>query len=224
MTPHVLVVEDDSDLRAFLEQILRENNYFVKSASKATEALGVIERLQPELVLLDLGLPDMDGQSLCKEIKRKYPEVVVIILTAHDGVNEKVKSFDGGADDYLTKPFEPEELVARIRTRLKNDSKQQILKVADLTLNPKTIEVKRDGKLVTLTPQEFKLLEYLMTNKGEVLTRDMILNRIWLYSDEVDTRVVDVYIGYLRKKIDGASKQKLIQSVRGFGYTIRETS
>ncbi len=223
MTPHILAVEDDDDLRTYLEQILRENNYFVKSTAKATSALAILERFQPDLVLLDLGLPDMDGQALCAEIKRKYPEVVVIILTAHDNVDDKIKSFDGGADDYLTKPFEPEELIARIKTRLKSDNNgQKPVIVGDLELNPKTIEVKRKGKQVSLTPQEFKLLEYLMNNKGEVLTRDMILNRIWLYSDDVDTRVVDVYIGYLRKKIDNGYKQKLIQSVRGFGYTIRE--
>ena len=222
MIPSILVVEDDSDLVKLLETILRDHDFRVKTASKASEALSVLERFQPEVVLVDLGLPDMDGQSLVKEVKAKYPNAIVIILTAREEVGEKVKGFEGGADDYVTKPFEPDELIARIKARLKNGTTDGVLKIADLTLNPKTIEVTRGSKKITLTPQEFKLLEYLMTNKGDVLSRDMILNRIWLYSEDVDTRVVDVYVGYLRKKIDKGQKNKLIHSVRGFGYTIKE--
>ncbi len=221
-TPKILVIEDDPDLVEFLKTILRESDFFVKTAGKASEALNIVDRFEPDLVLLDLGLPDIDGQALCRDLKKKLPETQIIILTAQDDVNAKVKSFEGGADDYLTKPFEPEELVARIKVRLKSDKKQEELKVGDLVLNPRTIQVTRAGKEITLTPLEFKLLEYLMTNRGEVLSRDMILNRIWLYSEDVDTRVVDVYIGYLRRKIDKDYKVKLIHSVRGFGYTIKE--
>lgn len=223
MTPRILVIEDDPDLVEFLRTVLREQDFTVKSASKASEALKIIEKFEPDLTLLDLGLPDIDGQSLVRDLKKRFPRSPVIILTAQDDVNAKVKSFDRGADDYLTKPFETEELIARIKARLRKDKKQEELKLADLVLNPKKIEVTRGGKNIVLTPLEFKLLEYLMTNKGEVLSRDMILNRIWLYSEDVDTRVVDVYIGYLRKKIDKDSKAKLIHSVRGFGYTIKET-
>lgn len=222
MTSKILVVEDDSDLVEFLKTVLREQDFFVKTASNASEALSIIERFEPEVILLDLGLPDINGQVLCRELKSRLPDTQIIILTAQDDVNVKVKSFDRGADDYITKPFEPEELVARIKARLRSDKKQKELKVADLTLNPKTIEVRRGDKVIALTPLEFKLLEYLMTNRGEVLSRDMVLNRIWLYSEDVDTRVVDVYIGYLRKKIDKGQKNKLIHSVRGFGYTIKE--
>jgi two-component system response regulator MprA len=221
MTPRILVIEDDPDLVEFLKTVLREHDFFVKTAGKASEAMNVIERFEPDLTLLDLGLPDIDGQALCRDLKKRFPDSPIIILTAQDDVNAKVKSFDRGADDYITKPFEPDELIARIKARLRKDKRQEELKVGDLTLNPKTIEVKRAGKEVALTPLEFKLLEYLMTNRGEVLSRDMILNRIWLYSEDVDTRVVDVYIGYLRRKIDKGNKVKLIHSVRGFGYTIK---
>lgn len=224
MTPRILVIEDDPDLVEFLKTVLREHDFFVKTAGKASEALSVVERFEPDLTLLDLGLPDIDGQSLVRDLKKRFPDSPVIILTAQDDVNAKVKSFDRGADDYITKPFEPDELIARIKARLRSDKKQEMLKVADLILNPKTIEVTRGGRNISLTPLEFKLLEYLMTNRGEVLSRDMILNRIWLYSEDVDTRVVDVYIGYLRRKIDKDNKVKLIHSVRGFGYTIKETN
>ncbi len=221
MTPSILVIEDDPDMLRFLKTVLREHDFFVKTAGKATEALNIVERFEPDLTLLDLGLPDIDGQALCRSLKKKFPDSQIIILTAQDDVNAKVKSFEGGADDYLTKPFEPEELVARIKARLKKDKRQEDLKVGDLTLNPRTIEVKRGEREVVLTPLEFKLLEYLMINSGEVLSRDMILNRIWLYSEDVDTRVVDVYIGYLRRKIDKGQKVKLIHSIRGFGYTVK---
>jgi DNA-binding response OmpR family regulator len=221
MTPHVLVVEDDRDLRDFLESVLRENNYFVKSVGSASEAFTQVDKFKPDLVLLDLGLPDMDGMSVCRKIKSEKPDTKVIIVTADDNVGQKVRGFSGGADDYLTKPFEPEELIARIKIRLKTDSEEKPLTIKDLTLNPKTIEVKRDGKMVNLTPQEFKLLQFLMMNSGEVLSRDTILNRVWFYSEEVDTRVVDVYVGYLRKKIDRGFKDKLIKSVRGFGYMLK---
>lgn len=221
MISRILLVEDDTDLTAYLLTLLREQDYAVKHTAKGSDVLFQIEKFNPDLVILDLGLPDIDGHFLCQKIKEEYPEVAVIILTGRDTTEEKVKGLEEGADDYLTKPFEPDELFARIKKRIKRDTENEVLKVSDLTLNPQTVEVKRKDKIISLTPQEFKLLEYLMKNAGIVLTREMILNRIWLYSPDVDTRVVDVYVGYLRKKIDSGFKEKLIHSIRGFGYTIK---
>jgi DNA-binding response OmpR family regulator len=145
----------------------------------------------------------------------------VIILTAKDNIQNIVEGFNLGAEDYITKPFDNEELLARIKARLKNNQ-TGILKVADLKLNTQTKEVSRQDKLIDLTKTEFNLLKYLLTNKNQVLSRDMILNHVWGYQDETNTRVVDVYIGYLRKKIDQEFDPKLIHSVRGFGYMLSD--
>jgi DNA-binding response OmpR family regulator len=184
----------------------------------------MIKKSAPDIVILDLGLPDMTGESVCLEIRKNYPNLPVIILTAKDTVADVVAGLNLGADDYVTKPFVADELLARISARLRNQngSKDNKLSVDGLELDNKTFEVVRDGKQIQLTPQEFKLLEYLMNNKGRILTREMILNRVWLYSPDIETRVVDVYMGYLRKKIDQDFDKKLLHSVRGFGYMIKE--
>lgn len=223
MLSQILIIEDDKDLQKFLKELLTEHNFSVKTTGTAATALTTLEQALPDLVLLDLTLPDMPGENLFTQIHSKYPDIAIIMLTAKDSTSDKVKGLKQGADDYITKPFAPEELIARIQTRLrKDDNNNTQLKLADLVLDTKTMEVKRNSQTVTLTPQEFKLLEYLLRNKGTVLTREMILNRIWMYSPDVETRVVDVYIGYLRKKIDGGQKKKLIRSKRGFGYLISD--
>ncbi len=223
MISTILIVEDDKTLQEYLKELLLDNNYSVKSAADGVLALNIIKKTQPDLVLLDLGLPNVSGETVCAEIRKNYPDIPVVILTAKDTVSDIVHGLNLGADDYMTKPFEADELLARIRARLRNhEGRRSKMKIADLELDNKTFEVKRGGKIIELTPQEFKLLQYLMNNKGRVLTRDMILNRIWLYSPDIETRVVDVYIGYLRKKIDGKFKKKLLYSIRGFGYMIKE--
>lgn len=223
MIKTVLVVEDDAGLQKYLKELFIDNGYAVRIAGDGPEALNLLKKTLPDLVVLDLGLPNMSGESVCLEIRKQYPELPVIILTAKDSISDIVSGLNLGADDYVTKPFVADELLARIKARLRGingaDSK---LKVDDLVLDDKTLEVKRGGKLIQLTPQEFKLLQYLMSNKGRILTRDMILNRVWLYSQDIETRVVDVYMGYLRKKIDSDYDKKLLHSVRGFGYMIKE--
>lgn len=221
MVSKILVVEDDQGIQEFLKELLLDNGYAAETASDGVQALNLIKKSQPDLVILDLGLPNVTGEAVCTEIRKKYPDLPIIILTAKDDVTDIVKGLNLGADDYITKPFVADELLARIRARLRHGEDIK-LQVGDLELNNKTFEVKRAGKLIQLSPHEFKLLQYLISNKGRVLTREMILNRVWLYSYEVDTRVVDVYIGYLRKKIDSDYKKKLIHSVRGFGYMIKE--
>jgi len=223
MIKTILLVEDDSGLQKYLRELFIDNGYAVRIAADGVEALNQLKKNLPDIMILDLGLPNMSGESVCLEARKEYPELPVIILTAKDSISDIVAGLNLGAEDYMTKPFVADELLARIKARLRGangvDSK---LVVGDLELDDKTLEVKRDGKLIQLTPQEFKLLQYLMSNKGRILTRDMILNRVWLYSQDIETRVVDVYMGYLRKKIDSDSDKKLLHSVRGFGYMIKE--
>lgn len=223
MTQSILVVEDDKGLQKYLKELLLDNGYAVQSAGDGIAALDYLQKTQPDLVVLDLGLPNMSGETVCLEIRKKYRDLPVIILTARDSIQDIVQGLNLGADDYITKPFVADEFLARIKARLRRQGEgDTVLKVLDLELNNKTLEVKRAGKLIQLTPQEFKLLQYLMNNKGRILTREMILNRIWLYSSDVETRVVDVYMGYLRKKIDANNPKKLLHSIRGFGYVIKE--
>lgn len=223
MTHTVLVVEDDKGLQKYLKELLLDNGYNVHVVGDGIAALEYLKKAEPDIVVLDLGLPNMSGEAVCTEIRKKYAELPVVILTAKDAVSDIVQGLNLGADDYITKPFVADEFLARLNARLrKQGATDTILKIADLELNNKTLEVTRSGKRIQLTPQEFKLLQYLMNNKGRILTREMILNRIWLYSSEVETRVVDVYMGYLRKKVDTGFSKKLLHSVRGFGYVIRE--
>jgi two-component system OmpR family response regulator len=223
MIHNVLVVEDDKGLQKYLKELLLDNGYAVTTAGDGIQALESLKKNEPDIVVLDLGLPNMSGEAVCLEVRKKYPHLPVIILTAKDSISDIVQGLNLGADDYMTKPFVADEFLARIKARLRRQGgSEEVLKVADLELNSKTLEVTRSGKPIQLTPQEFRLLQYLMHNKGRILTREMILNRIWLYSSEVETRVVDVYMGYLRKKIDNGSKKKLLHSVRGFGYVVKE--
>lgn len=223
MISKILIVEDDMGLQKYLKELFSDNQYLVQVASDGVIALNSIAKLPPDLIVLDLGLPNMSGESVLLEVRKKYQDLPVIILTARDNISDIVQGLNIGADDYITKPFVADELLARVKARLRiggeTDTK---LRIADLELDDKTLEIKRGNKNIQLTPQEFKLLEYLMRNKGRILTREMILNRVWLYSQDIETRVVDVYMGYLRKKIDQGFEKKLLRSVRGFGYMIKE--
>lgn len=217
------MVEDDKDLRDYLKNLFLDNNFAVEFAPDGATALNYVKKVKPDLVVLDLGLPDIDGKTICVDIKKLYPELPILMLTARYTTADIVSGLSLGADDYVAKPFVGEELVARIKARLRSNSNDKsILKVDNLVLDSTKMEVTRGEKVINLTKTEFDLLQYLMTNKGKVLTRENILNRIWLYSPDIESRVVDVYMGYLRKKIDHDFDKKLIQSIRGFGYTIKE--
>lgn len=223
MASSILIVEDDNGLQKYLKELLLDNGYAVQTANDGISALNSIEKLEPDLVALDLALPNMTGETVCLEIRKKHPDLPVIILTAKDSISDIVHGLNLGADDYMTKPFNADEFLARIKARLRaTNGADSKLKVADLELDKKTLEVKRGGTPIQLTPKEFKLMQYLMSNKGRILTREMILNRIWLYSPDIETRVVDVYMGYLKKKVDRDFEKKLIHSVRGFGYTVKD--
>ncbi len=216
----ILVVEDDSAILSVIKDILVESNYSVEEAHDGIMAIESVKRQVPDLLVLDLGLPKLTGESVLVEVKKLFPNLPVIVLTAKNHTSDVVKGFELGADDYISKPFEIEELLARVKLKLKSEKDVRLV-IEDLILDAEKVHVERAGNEIKLSPHEFKLLQYLMMNQDKVLSRDMILNRIWQYSFDVDTRVVDVYVGYLRKKIDAGHKKKLISSVRGFGYVIK---
>jgi len=220
MTNKVLIVEDEKSIRDYLIEAFKDSNFSVKSTSDGIEAIKIIKENNLDIVILDLGIESISGETVCVEAKKINPKLPIIILTAKNTSRDVVRGLDIGADDYISKPFDTDELLARVRVRLKQKD-TDILQIEDLVLNTSTLEVMRGKRKIALTAKEFKLLEYLMVNSGVVLSRETILDHIWLYSPDIETRVVDVYIGYLRKKIDGGHGRKLIQSVRGFGYTIK---
>lgn len=217
----ILVIEDEQDMADFIRDILVQEGYQVFVEQKGISGLKVAEKVDPELVLLDLNLPDIDGRTVCKRIKDTSAGIQVIMLTAQGSPQEVAQGLNLGADDYIAKPVIPEVLLARVRARLRTTGKtQNLLKVGDLKLDAETHEVKRGEVVITLSAQEFKLLEYFMSNPNKVLSREMILSRIWNSNPDIETRVVDVYVGYLRKKID-IKKPNLLKSVRGFGYMLQ---
>lgn len=222
MNNSILIIEDDDGIREYLKEIFLDEGYSVNHARSGIKGLEIAERVVPDVVLLDLKLPDIEGEEVCKRIKKLMPEVCVIILTAKDTPTDVVNGFNIGADDYVKKPFTGEEIVARIKARLKSSENDTQLQLDNLVLDKKTMEVKRGDRMISLTPQEFTLLEYLLSNKTRVMTREMILNKVWQYSPDTESRAVDVYIGYLRKKIDNNEKVKLIHSIRGFGYVLKD--
>jgi len=223
--PRILVVEDDISLARFLELELNHQGYEVVVATGGYEAVVKAGEGSWDLVILDIMLPGLDGFEVCRRL-REHSLVPVIMLTARSTVHDRVKGLDTGADDYLIKPFATEELLARIRARLRQQSvpSQAGRKIAysDLVVNPDTRQVERGGRRISLSKTEFDMLVYLLTNLGHVLSREAILNHVWGYNYFGSTNVVDVYIRYLRAKIDEPFAVKLLHTVRGVGYTLRE--
>ncbi len=218
----VVIIEDVTDMAQYMSDVLTGEGHQVYTCYTGTEGLKLVRKVQPEVVLLDLNLPDIHGRSLCEQIKQESPEITVIMVTGEDTPASVATGLNLGADDYITKPVSPEVLVARLHARTRSTSQDTyLLQLNTLTLDQKTHTVKRGEKSIQLSAQEYKLLEYLMENPNQVLTREMILSRIWKSSPDIQTRVVDVYIGYLRKKID-STQPKLIHSIRGFGYMLSE--
>ena len=225
MSTHILVVEDDERISSFIRRGLEAEGYLVDVVQDGRE--GVEKGMAPyDLILLDLLLPDQSGHEVCQTLRREQIQTPILILTAKDGLEDKLSGFDHGADDYLTKPFAFEELLARIKALLRRkplyEETTTLLQVANLTLNRDSREVRRGSKLIALTRKEFDLLEFLMSNADKALSRTSILEHVWGYHYDTMTNTVDVYIGYLRKKVDGGSKAKLIQTVRDFGYKISD--
>jgi two-component system response regulator ArlR len=217
----ILVVEDDAQILRVLELELKHEGYEVETAR---DGLSGLERAlkEPDLVVLDLMLPKLDGMEVCARIRAKS-NVPIIMLTAKDRIPDRVAGLDRGADDYLTKPFSIEELLARIRARLRDrDPQDNVIGAKDLTMDRDRHEVQRGGKDVQLTAKEYALLEYLLLHRNKVHTRDELFNGVWGSDFLGDSNLIDVYIRYLRGKIDDGYEDKLIQTVRGVGYALKD--
>jgi DNA-binding response OmpR family regulator len=217
----VLLVEDDRSITSFVEPELERLGFRVRCAYDGPSGLEEARRFRPELVVLDIMLPKLDGVGVLKGLRRGGSEVPVVMLTARDTTMDKVHSLDLGADDYVTKPFEMDELLARIRALLRRADGEEILRVADLEVNTATREVRRGEREIDLTAREYDLLEFMARNPRRVLSREFLLSRVWDQEFGVTTNVVEVYIAYLRKKVDARGEQKLIHTVRGAGYALK---
>lgn len=218
----ILVVEDDESIARLVELELEHRNFSVRCAYDGLSGLEEVDRFRPEAVVLDIMLPKMDGVGLLNRVRQNGNRVPVIMLTARDATLDKVHSLNHGADDYLTKPFDIEELTARIEALLRRVEGEEILRVGDLELNSATREVRRGERDIELTHREYELLEFMAKNPRRVLSRDFLLSRVWEQEFGIPTNVVDVYIGYLRKKVDADGLPKLIHTVRGSGYTLKD--
>ncbi|MFJ3984977.1 response regulator transcription factor [Streptomyces fungicidicus] len=226
--PRLLVVEDEPSICALLESTLRLTGYEVGSAGTGRPALAEIERSNPQLVLLDVMLPDLDGFEVTRRLRAAGNDVPVLFLTARTGLDDRIRGLGAGGDDYVSKPFSPEEVLPRIEAILRRtaaratvpEPEHTVRRYAGLELDADAHEVHRAGQYVRLSPTEFKLLAYLMANAGRVLTKAQILDHVWNYDFAGDSRIIDTYIRYLRKKIDGFDPP-LIHTVRGVGYCLR---
>lgn len=219
----LLVVEDEKKVASFIKKGLEEEHYAVDIAEDGEMGLYMAETNDYDLIVLDLMIPKIDGWELLRRIRARQNNVPILILTARDSVEDRVRGLNGGCDDYLTKPFAFAELLARIRALLRREKleKEPLLKVGDLTLSLVTHKVVRKGKEIELTSKEYALLEYFMRNPDRILTRAMIAEHVWDYHFDSMTNVIDVYVNYLRKKIDKDFEPKLIHTIRGVGYMMK---
>ena len=221
----VLVVDDEPAVRAAVTRALTLDGYEVVAAEDGPGALGAVRRERPELVVLDVLMPELDGIAVCRRLRGNGDRTPILMLTARDAVSDRVAGLDAGADDYLVKPFALEELLARVRALLRrtvNGDPHGALRFADLSLDPSTREVRRGERLVELTRTEFLLLELFLLNPRQVLPRSLIFDRVWGYDFGPTSNSLEVYVGYLRRKLEGSGEPRLIQTVRGVGYALRE--
>jgi heavy metal response regulator len=220
----LLVVEDEAKVASFIKRGLEEESYAVDVAVDGEEAVSMVDIYDYDMILLDIMLPKLDGLAVLGHIRKVKKSIPVILLTAKDMVDDKVKGLDMGADDYVTKPFSFDELLARIRALLRRGKSEESLRlvVGDLELDPVTRKVTRQGNDISLTTKEYSLLEYFMRNPGRILTRTMISEHVWSIKFDTFTNVIDVYINYLRNKIDKDYPKKLLHTVRGVGYMLKD--
>jgi two-component system, OmpR family, response regulator MprA len=221
----VLVVDDEPAVRAAVTRALTLDGYEVTSADDGPAALHAVQRERPELVVLDILMPGLDGVAVCRRLRRDGDRTPVLMLTARDAVSDRVAGLDAGADDYLVKPFALEELLARVRALLRrtvNGDPHGVLRFADLSLDPATRQVRRGEREVELTRTEFLLLELFLLNPRQVLPRSLIFDRVWGYDFGPTSNSLEVYVGYLRRKLESDGEDRLIHTVRGIGYALRE--
>ena len=220
----ILIIEDDERIIEFVRRGLEAEGYLTETTTSGKQGLQIARNAEYDLILLDLMLPDITGQEICHQLRLQGITTPILMLTAMDALEDKIEGLKIGADDYLTKPFAFDELLARIQSLIRRSKgfKTELveIKVTDLTLNRETHEVRRGGRAIELTPKEFALLEYFMSAPGKVFSRTKILDNIWGYNTDPLTNVVDVYIRNLRRKIDDGEERQLIKTVRGFGYKL----
>ena len=219
----ILVVEDEKKVASFLKKGLEEEYYAVDTAFDGEEGLALAQINEYDLIILDIMLPKVDGMEVLRRIRGNGSSVPILMLTAKDSIEDIISGLDSGSDDYLTKPFSFAELLARVRALLRRKMKEKtdILRVGDLSLSTSTHQVKRGERKIELTAKEYALLEYFMRNPNRILTRTLITEHVWDYHFDPSTNVVDVYVNYLRKKIDQGFEKKLIHTIRGSGYVMK---
>jgi two-component system, OmpR family, response regulator MprA len=222
----VLVVEDDPAVRNSLSRALRLEGYEAELHEEGLSAIRSLQVTAPDAIILDLGLPDVDGIEICRRVRASGDATPILMVTARDAVNDRVAGLDAGADDYLVKPFDLAELFARLRALLRRrgpaDGESEVLRFADLSLNLSTRDARRAERTFTLTRVEFDLLELFLRHPRQVLTRDVILDRVWGYNFDTGTNSLAVYVGYLRRKLEEGDESRLLHTVRGVGYVLRE--
>jgi two-component system response regulator MprA len=225
MDAHLLVVDDEPAVRDALERALRSNGYRVSTATDGVEGLEASAERSPDLVVLDVMMPRLDGLEACRAMRRRGDKTPVLMLTARDAVGDRVEGLDAGADDYLVKPFALEELLARIRALLRRslpEEDERPLAFGDLRLDPPSREVRRGERRIELTRTEYLLLELFLRNPRRVLTREVIFDRVWGYDFGPTSNALEVYVGYLRRKTEAGGEPRLIHTVRGVGYVLRD--
>jgi len=224
MNERILLVEDDPKLAGFIEEELILEGYQVTVAANGLDGLTIARNIQPDLLILDWMLPGISGLDLCLRLRSTGIQVPIIILTAKDEIPDRVAGLNAGADDYVTKPFSIEELLARVKARLRrtHPEDRDLFEFEDLTLNRLTHEVYRHGKLIELTAKEFDLLEYLLRHPRQVITREQILGKVWGYDFMGESNIIEVYIRALRLKLEVNNPQRLLHTIRGVGYVLRE--
>lgn len=221
----VLVVDDDPAVSSSIARALRLQGYEVEAVADGNQAIGTLSISPPDAVVLDLGLPDIDGLEVCRRMRAAGDDTPVLMLTARDAVDDRVQGLDAGADDYLVKPFALAELLARLRAlmRRRTEGEGEVLRFADLSLDLATREARRGDRSFTLTRIEFDLLELFLRHPRQVLTREVILDRVWGYSFDSTTNSLAVYVGYLRRKTEEQGERRLIHTVRGVGYVLKDS-
>ena len=221
--PQVLVVDDDPAIVTALERGLRLEGFAVRSASGGLEALSAFEAQTPDLIVLDVGMPDLDGVAVTQHLRSEGEDVPICILSARDEIPDRVAGLEAGADDYLVKPFALAELVARLRALLRRSQRDAAapVSIGDLTIDPPRRIARRGDRDLDLTRREFDLLETLARNAGIVLSRTQLLSMVWGYDFEIDSNVVDVFVGYLRRKLEAGSEPRMLHTVRGVGFVLR---